>query len=63
MNPPAEITERTRLLGCIDEEVVCVGGRCHRQKNVLLFLSSRKNSNYLHAKKRAVQEAFDDKIH
>jgi hypothetical protein len=57
MNPPAKITE---LLGCIDE-VICVGGRCHRQKGVMLLLSSRTNSNFLRAKKEA-QEAFDDEI-
>jgi hypothetical protein len=57
MNPPAKLT---KLLGCIDE-VICVGGRCHCQKGVMLLLSSQTNSNFLRAKKEA-QEAFDDKI-
>jgi hypothetical protein len=34
INPPAKIIE---LIGGIDE-VICVGGRCHRRKGVLLFL-------------------------
>jgi hypothetical protein len=57
MNPPAKITD---LLGCIDE-VICVGGRCHRQKGVLLFLSSCKNFKFLCAKKEA-QEKFDEEV-
>jgi hypothetical protein len=52
MNPPAKIKE---LLRCIDE-VICVGGRCHRRKAVLLFFS-RSNFKFLGAKKEA-QEAF-----
>jgi hypothetical protein len=58
MNPPAKITE---LLGCIDE-VICVEGRCHRRKGVLLFLSCRSNSNFLRAKKEAQEAFFDDEI-
>jgi hypothetical protein len=58
MNQLAKITE---LLGCIDE-VTCVGGRCHRRKGVLFFLSSRTNSNFLRAKKEAQEALFDDEI-
>jgi hypothetical protein len=48
------------LLDCIDE-VICVGGSCHRRKGVLLFFSSCRNFKFLRAKKEA-QEAFDDEI-
>jgi hypothetical protein len=58
MNPPAKISE---LLGCIDE-AICVGGRCHCQKGVLLFLSSRTDSNFLRAKIEAHEALFDEEI-
>jgi hypothetical protein len=55
MNPPAKTIG---VLGCIDE-VICVGGSCHRQFVNLLFLSSRMNLKFLGTKKEA-QEAFVD---
>jgi hypothetical protein len=57
MDTPTKIKE---LLNCIGE-VMCVGGRCHRRKGVLLFFSSHRNLKFSIAKKEA-QEAFDDKI-
>jgi hypothetical protein len=62
MNPTAKITE---LLGCIDE-VICVGGRDHRQFLifVVLFVSSSPGRNFkiLHTKKEAHDDTFDDVI-
>jgi hypothetical protein len=57
MNPT---TKAVTLLVCI-REVICVGGSCHRRKGTLLLLSSRRNFEFLRAKKEA-QEAFDAKI-
>jgi hypothetical protein len=58
MNPTAKAVA---LLDCIDE-VICVGGSCHRRQGVLFFFLSCRNFKFLRAKKEAQEALFDDEI-